>query len=184
MKLSVLCPTILLLIAPFSVHAQDYSIEKIDDGTFTFEVMGGKFNSGSSLERDSYIVNFQSAPVKINKHRTFIEYSDPDFVFSSNTNIETDKQIRAIQIISIQYDVFDDHLQNLSNTEVQDISGSEKLSAEWRARNSEVSSYLNSVTYIAKVRLSGGKTWEFDEDVLLTALNEIGLDKVGFEPEE
>ncbi|OOG24249.1 hypothetical protein B1C78_09185 [Thioalkalivibrio denitrificans] len=168
-----------LAIATFS--SQAYEISRHSDGSFNLTISGIAINSGSSLERESILFNDPSSPVQIRSHATAIAYQDRAFRFAAETIIVVDHPIRGLQLRTIQYDAFGQHMSNLANTEIKDFGAGEvSLSAQWRARETDITRLLTSVTYIARVRLADGSQWVYDQDELIVALRSLNLEqKIG-----
>ncbi len=164
--------------------ASAYEITRQSDGPFSFSISGITINKGSSLERESILFNDPNSPVQLQSHSMEIAYQDRSFRFGADSDIEVSQPIVGMQIRTIQYDAFGQHMQNLSNTEIKDFSaGDTSVSAQWRAREAQVTRFLTAVTYVARVRLEDGSQWVFDEDELFDALRSLDLEqKIGEEP--
>lgn len=162
-------------------NAQNYEIERASDGPFSFSISGVKINEGSTLTRESILFNDPSSPVEIKSHSMEIIYKDRGFRFSGNTELDVKRSIVAIQVRTILYDVFGQHMKNLANTAPKDFTaGTSKIDAEWRAFENDVSEMLTTVTYVARARLSDGTQWVFDADNLQLALSSLDLEqKIG-----
>ncbi len=126
---------IALLLLPVWVFAADYNIDRQQDGPFAFTISGVKINEGSSLIRESVLFNDPTCPVKIRSHTTGIIYKDRGFRFAARTSIDVESPIVALQVRTILYDVFGQHMHNLGNAEPKDFGlGQATISGEWRAR--------------------------------------------------
>jgi len=69
-------------------------------------------------------------------------------------------------------------MQNLANTEPKDFSvGEITVDGEWRASEHEITEFLTSVTYVARVRFEDGTQWVFNSDNLQMALSTLHLEK-------
>lgn len=166
------------LLVAVNANAQEYEIERDQDGPFSFAISGIKINEGSSLTRESILFNDPSAPISLKSHSMKIVYKDRGFRFSGETEIEVKSEILALQVRTILYDVFGQHMKNLANTEPRDFGpGSARIDGEWRAFENDVSEMLTTVTYVARVRLADGTQWVFDEDNLQLALSGLDLEQ-------
>ncbi|WP_069133225.1 hypothetical protein [Rhodohalobacter halophilus] len=164
-----------------NAFAQQYEISREADSPFSFSIRGVELNEGSSLDRESILLNDPSSPVQITSHSMNITYVDRGFRFAASTSMSVDQPITGVQLRTIQYDAFGQHMQNLGNTEIKDFNlGNATVSAEWRAREAYISRFLTSVTYVARVRLEDGTQWVYDEDELIAALRSLNLEqKIG-----
>jgi len=170
------CFVILLFAA--NSYAANYDIERTSDGPFSFFDMGIMLNEGSSLQRESILFNDKSSPVKLLSHTMKVKYKDRGFRFAGSTRVQIGKKITALQIRTIQYDIFGRHMQNLANTEPKDFSvGEITVDGEWRASEHEITEFLTSVTYVARVRFEDGTQWVFNSDNLQMALSTLHLEK-------
>ena len=176
----------ILYLMPVWVCAADYNIERQPDGPFAFAISGVWINEGSTLTRESILFNDPTCPIKVQSHTTKITYKDRGFRFSARTSIDIKQPIVAVQVRTLLYDVFGQHMKNLGNTEVKDFTPSQStIDGEWRAYNNEVSDLLTTVTYVARVRLADGSQWIFNEENLLVALTTLNLEqKIGDEAKE
>ena len=169
-----------------SSMAYAYEISRESDGPFSFSIRGIAINDGSSLERESILFNDAGSPVQLQSHSMQITYEDRNFRFGAETDIEVSQPVLGVQLRTIQYDAFGQHMQNLSNTEIKDFpAGETSVSAQWRAREAHITRFLTAVTYVARVRLEDGSQWVFDEDKLFEALRSLDLEqKIGDEPDD
>ena len=163
-----------------NVIAQQYDITRSFDGPFSFSTRGVDMNEGSSLIRESILLNDPSSPVQITSHSMEIAHVSRYF-FTATTGITVDQPISGIQLRTIQYDAFGQHLQNLENTKIKDFNtGNTTISASWRAPDAHISRFLTSVTYVGRVRLEDGTQWVYDQDELIAALRSLNLEqKIG-----
>jgi len=167
---------ILTLLPTFAVSSE-YDIKRNPDGPFSFTISGIKLNEGSTLKRESILFNDPSCPVVLTSHSTNIAFKDRGFRFNGTTNLEVKKDIQAIQVRTIQYDVYGLHMQNLSNDKPADFAvGPKTISGEWRARENNIGELLTTVTYVARVRLADGTQWVFNTDNLQLALSSLNLE--------
>ena len=176
----------IFLVFAVSVSAQGYEIERMEDGPFSFSISGVTINEGSALTRESILFNDPASPVELNSHSMEIIYKDRSFRFSGTTELNVKRSIVAIQVRTILYDVFGQHMKNLANTEPKDFGeGVAGVNGEWRAFENDVSEMLTTVTYVARVRLSDGTQWVYDADNLQLALSTLDLEqKIGEKDED
>jgi hypothetical protein len=164
-----------------SANASGYKIDRDVDGPFAFTISGVKINEGSTLTRESILFNDPASPILINSHSTKVVYKDRGFRFSGTTEIQLKSEVVAVQVRTILYDVFGQHMKNLANTQPKDLSpGSSTISGEWRALDNDITELLTTVTYVARVRLADGTQWVFDAKNLQLALSSLKLEqKIG-----
>ena len=129
------------------------------------------------MKRESILFNDPSCPIVLTGYSTKIIYKDRRLRFSARTKVDAKSEVQAVQIRTIQYDVFGLHMQNLANTEPVDFAvGPRTITGEWRASENDVTELLTTVTYIARVRLADGTQWVFNTDNLQLALSSLNLE--------
>ena len=174
----LLIPAIVVMTAFTQTGGDEYEITRSDDKPFAFNSIGSLIkNEGSTLIRESILFNDKTCPVKIYGHSTSFEWKDRGYRINGETKTSISQAITAIEVRTAMYDIFGRHMHNLSNTEVEDGEiGSMNLTGVWRASDSDPSKLLTTVTWVARVRLSDGKQWVFNEDNLLGALITLNLE--------
>lgn len=162
-----------------------YEIERKSDGPFEFSISGVKINKGSSLKRESVLFNDPASPVQITSHTTSIKFKDRGFRFVGKTGVDVGQPVVAVQVRTILFDVFGQHMKNLGNTEPKDFApGKAKFEGEWRAYENDITELLTTVTYVARVRLADGTQWVFNNENLVLALASLNLEQEVGEQEE
>ncbi len=170
-----------LLIASHGVSGQStaYEITRSNDGPFTFRVSRVTLNEGSSLERETILLNTPRSPIILSAASLGIDYEDRRFQFGVSATAEVGTAIRAFEVRHVLYDVFGEHLQNLSNTEARDIEpGATQFDGTWNVlRESDATELLTTVSFVARVRLANGQVWVFDPEELAAALASLNLEQ-------
>ena len=77
------------------------------------------------------------------------------------------------------FDVFGDHMHNLSNTAAIDlVPGTQMLDGVWNMfQENDLSEHLTTVTYVARARLEDGSVWNADMLAISAALESLNLDR-------
>ena len=145
--------------------------------------LGVKVNDGSSLSRDWIIINDESCPIQLNDD-VGIETSYPSesYRFKAIGSVTAKEPIVAYEILHVLYNVFGEHIETLSNTEVIDIKDKKDFYkyASWYATENEISEYLICVSYVANVRTQTGSIWRYSYQSVKEKLDEL---KISFEKE-
>ncbi len=158
--------------------AQEYDIERQHDGPFSFSIQGVQVNEGSTLQRESILFNDPTSPITLLSHSINFSYADRAFRFNGTTELKVDTSIVALELRTSLYDVFGQHMRNLSNTEAKDFAiGTVTLDGVWRARENDITELLTAVTYVARVRFADGTQWIFNSDNLILALSNLNLEQ-------
>ncbi len=180
MRMTAWCALALALGLASGASAGDYQSSREQDAPFAFTSMfGGTFNKGSSLMRESILLNDPDSPVQITKTQTRFELVKSNFDFVSTNQFDTKKPIAAVSVHHIVFDVFGRHIDHLSTIDVSDRDiGRHAKEARWKSLGDYVPVLLTTVAYVGRVRLSDGTQWVFDEDQLLAALRRLQLEPV------
>jgi hypothetical protein len=177
-RMRLLAPLALLMVG-WPIHAQQYAIDRATDGPFAVKIFGIDFNKGSTLQRERILLNIPSCPVQLTSSSLRFDYQERGFKYKVQTGIQVQQAVTAFEIRHILYDVFGDHMQNLSNVEARDFAaGLNNVEGTWSAyRENDVTEHLTTVTYVAAVRFSDGKTWKFPLEPLMAALRGLNLEQ-------
>ena len=169
---------ILWVLLPGAARSADYAIERHSDGPFSFKISSLEYNEGSTLARESILFNDPKCPVSLTSHSTKIDYKSRGYRFIGATKIHVNTPVVALRVRTILYDVFGQHMKNLSNVEPKDFSpGAATLEPEWRASDNEITELPTTVTYVSRVRLADGSQWVFDQSSLSLALSALKLEQ-------
>lgn len=148
-------------IPPPQVTATAFSVSRADAGPARTELgYGIVVNKESSLHRQALTVHDTHIPGQILGDaivRTV--YADREYDYKTSFNITATDALSAVEVRVILFDVFGARMKVLSATEVVDVraGGSKTLEATWRAWENEVSEYLASLAFVARVRTQSGQ---------------------------
>jgi hypothetical protein len=152
---------------------------KTDGGTVITKLgMGIKVNDGSSLTRQWIILNDEKCPLKLNNTVGInTVYNGNGYEFVASGGITVVEPIVAYEIDFVLYDIFGEHIQTLSCTEINDISQPVELGkhSSWYATENQISEYFFCVSYVAKVRTKSGVIWRYDPLQIKQELNKIQI---------
>ncbi len=200
-----LLTTSLLHLSPSPASSQELTIHRNSDGPFAFQILGFKFNEGSSLTKESILLAAPGCPVDIGLARLGVQLADRRFLFSVNMQIQVKEPVRAIEVRHVVYDVFGEHVKSLLNQEQKDFAaGTHSMNGKWPilATNdadsalltendaetalttvNDAEAALTTVSFVAKVRLEDGSIWRYDRDAVEAALRSLDLERRLEEPE-
>lgn len=167
------------LAAGSPLSAQQYVVDRAVDGPFAVKILGVNFNEGSTLQRERILLNIASCPVQLTSTSLRFNYKDRGLRYEVQTGIRVQSPITALEIRHVLYDVFGDHMHNLSNVEARDLgAGPSTMDGTWNAyRDNDVTQHLTTVTFVASVRLADGRTWKFQMEPLIAALRTLNLEQ-------
>ena len=174
-----------LLVCASAASGQSYNVQR-DPGTAAFGLLkcdGTSFmiHEDSTLKTERILLNNptdNSVQLMFQTLETRCDSAGRGFVFGGTTALEVQRGIKAIEVRTIVYDVFGEHLKTLSNYEARDFLPGEEtyfLIGTWRAADADVAGFLTSVTYVARIRFEDGLQWKFDRDKLEQELSGLGL---------
>ena len=171
---------LLAATVPIAVSsAQQYQVNRASDGSFATKIIGIPFNQGSSLQRERILLNIPSSPVQITATSLTYDYKERGFQYKVRTTFQTQQPIAAVELRYLLYDLFGDHLRNLSDTEAKDLTpGEHVVDGTWNVfRENDVGEHLTTVAFVAKVRYSDRKVWSFQLEPLAAALRSLNLEQ-------
>ena len=124
-------------------------------------------------------MNIPTSPVRISGAQVSFDYESRRFQYEVSTQLEATVLVRALEVRHVLYDVFGDHMRNLSNTEAIDIApGQRTLDGVWNMfQENDLSEHLTTVTYVARARLEDGSVWNADMGAIVVALESLDLDR-------
>ena len=125
-------------------------------------------NKNSSLEREWVTVNVAEMPARIvGPAAVEIVYKSGSYSgynYTAGVEIETKEALSALQVKFLTFDVWGEHVRNLSYSEVEDIpAGHRKVEGNWNvASENEASQHYASIAYVARVRTKAGRVLTAD----------------------
>lgn len=123
-------------------------------------------NSASSLTREWIAVHQVNFPVKLKgtpgvttRYESGGEYSRGEYQYHVSLEFWLYEAISAIEVRFLTFDIWGQHVRNLSLTEIRDFNPDlNKLSGTWRIfSENEASEYYASIAYVARVRTKDGR---------------------------
>lgn len=170
-----------LMIMLSRLHAQSIQTTNFDGGSIVVNFGEVKVNTKSSLHHTWYVLNDISCPLQLNQTGIKIVWPNIDeFLYMANGTAKVTEKMQAIEIRYILFDVFGEHLDTLSWSEVEDIDVTDSYNLDqkggkWRAPDSDVPSFLSSVAFVAQIRTSDGKIWRYNQKSVSDELLRIQL---------
>jgi hypothetical protein len=189
MKLTLYFTALILSVfCVAQIQAEGIQATNLDGGTVTTDLgFGVKVNEKSSLHRKWTVLNDPSCPIQLSNAGIETVYRQSGFSFKAVCSARTSKPVQASEIRYLLYDVFGEHLQTLSTTQVRDFSPDVTYqlggAVTWRASETEVSQLLTVVAFVAQVRGEDGKIWRCNQKEIGDELTRIQLKAAGvFDP--
>ena len=165
----------------------EYEVTRLSDGPFAFETpsFGGvitprRFNEGSSLEKESVLLNTAEIPVRVVGSSTEIRSgSGSRYNYIISADVMTDEPVSAFEIRHSTYDIFGEHMENLVTTEAVDfLPGERQMDGVWRSFGSRIPyKHLTTVSYIYRVRFMDGSVWEADIEEIASVMVSLDLSR-------
>ena len=134
-------------------------------------------NRNSSLEREWITIHDDSIPADITSHtgvRTTYERGDRSssgkYRYLAVSSIMAKEPLTAIELRFLTFNIWGDHIRNLSATEIVDMTPGVRESLKWKWNiysENEVSQYYASIAYIAQVRTKTGRVIKADPRIVL-----------------
>ena len=165
--LVILCFISFVVFAGVSTTQADGGANRTDLG------YGIVVNSASTLHREWYALNDTSMGVVFEGTPGITTSYSKSYLYKTSYSIKPTEDLSAINVVFVLYDVFGNHISNLSTLEVQDLREGVpyKFTAQWSATENNVSRYLYCIAYVSKARTASGKVYIADlEPVIQLAL--------------
>jgi len=165
-------------IAIASLVYGEGNVTKSSGGNIKTELgYGIILNKESSLEREWITIHDNSFPADLLGTigvKTIYEsegrYSSGGFRYKANYTIKVLKPLSAIEIRFLTFDIWGDHIRNLSSTQIIDLKEGEThdFDGKWNVfGENEASDYYASIAYIAQVRTKTGKVIKADPKTVI-----------------
>ncbi|MDE2878706.1 hypothetical protein [Candidatus Palauibacter soopunensis] len=167
---------VMMFLAAGAGTAQEYEISRVSHD---------RINDRSRLQRESIALNITSSPIRVEAAELSIRFRDRRYRYEVSTDIEVGTSVQALEVRHVLYDVFGDHMSNLSNVEVRGmLPGPHTLDGTWNMLSQNDSNeHLITVTYVARARLDDGSVWNADMAAISDVLESLDLDReIGDEP--
>ena len=161
------------------LQGEPAEITRSPDGQFSIQILGITMNEGSTMQRESILLNVPDSPIRFTSASMSFDYEDRRFQYNVAAQLEAAVPIAALEVRHVLFDLFGEHMQNLSNTDATDITpGNYSMDGTWNIlRENEVTEHLTTVSFVAQARLENGRVWKFDSDVLSASLRSLNLDQ-------
>ena len=178
MKLHKLASVTPILLAVLSTPSSADNVTKASGGSIkTVLIQDIVLNGDSSLTREWITVHDSIIPADIEGTAgvtTIYErgrnYSNGDYKYTSEFTLTSSEALSAFEVRFLTFDIWGDHVRNLSITKIMDIPAGEqkKITGKWNVYSeNEVSEYYASIAYIAQVRTASGQVIKADPKVVL-----------------
>lgn len=144
-------------------------------------------NKYSTMNRRCLTVNSDGCPARLSDVGIVPKYDSDDrgYKYDPLGSLIPLIPIQAFEVRFILYDLWGEHLQTLSLTQVQDLKDSVSfdlsIGGQWRTWEQDVTKFGLSVGYIARVMTKDGKVWTADSKRVIESLL---TSSVAIKPEE
>lgn len=161
---------VLMLSTSATLAAQQ--VTKSSGGSIKTELgYGIVLNKESSLTREWITIHDDSLPVDIvGTTGVNTAYGDRKYQYGAEYSIKTKEAISAIEVRFLTFDIWGNHVRNLSATGIQDVKAgvTQKFDAKWNEYSeNRVSEYYASIAYIAQVRTADGRVVKANPETVL-----------------
>jgi|SRR5271157_55360 len=180
---------VLFLIIGIPPCAQTQNATKMDRTLQLEELNGGstvtklgfgiQINKGSSLQRRWFVLNDSSCPVRLSGAGITTVYQSSsiggDYEYKPVGTANASEPITAFELRFLLFDVWGQHMETLSGTQISDYTGQIPLKdiGTWRAGENDVSEMLTVVTFVARAKKPDGSVWEYDPSSLLEQVEKL-----------
>lgn len=160
--------------------SRSISLETADGGTMVTRVDSElSINQGSTLQRRWFVLNDTSSPVMLSNAGIGTKYESYGGIYESVSKgtAEFKNEVRAYQIVFVNFDIWGDRMQSLVSTHVTDVTaGSKKdLKDTWFVSESDVREMYTTVAFVESVMMADGSIYHADRSAIAKKLNEVQL---------
>ena len=178
MRMQKISIVTLTLLAALSNPTLAENVTKVPGGSVKTDLgYDIVLNKESSLTREWITVHDNKIPADISGTagvKTIYEagrnYSSGNYRYTSEFTITPTEALAAIEVRFLTFDIWGDHVRNLSITKIMDIPAGEakQIGGKWNVYSeNEVSEFYASIAYIAQVRTASGQVLKADPKIVL-----------------
>jgi hypothetical protein len=177
--LRIACLTVAaLLIALASAQGMGIATRTSGGSVVTELSPSIKVNDGSSLQRGWITINDPASPVTLTRTGANTRYFSSGggyYSYVAQGQMTTKAAVSAYNIRFALFDVFGNHMGNLSNLEVRDLRSGETvdLDGRWRVSEHDVSRLYTVVSFVSHVRTADGRVWRYSPAAIVETLHTI-----------
>lgn len=169
------------LVLLFTLEAQSVvaaEVKVASGGSIRTELgYGITINKESSLTREWVTINDSIMPASFDVptgittvYESGQRYSSGEYLYSAAFALTPTEDLTAVEVRFLTFDIWGNHVRNLSSTEVADMEAgkSVSLAARWKVfSENEVSKHYASIAYIAQARTKSGQVIKADPQAVL-----------------
>jgi hypothetical protein len=169
-RISLIIGLLFLVSASATLAAQQ--VTKSSGGSIKTH-LGYKFylNKNSSLKREWITIHDDSLPVDIvGTTGVNTGYEDSNYKYEAVYKIKTKEAISAIEVRFLTFNIWGEHVKNLSTTDIEDVKAevAKNFDAKWvEYSEHRVAEYYASIAYIAQIRTADGRVFKANPDIVL-----------------
>ena len=153
---------------------RNVSIDTLDGGLMVTKSVPGDaiVNKGSALKRIFVVVNDATCPVKLSGWGIGSIFFTGGPVFNIAGSATAVESISAVEVVSVLYDLWGSHMENVSMLAITEISKGAELPKDdrWNASRGDVARFMISISYVKRVRTPDGNVWKSDSAAILEKL--------------
>ena len=154
-----------------------YNVVELDGGPIKRNIFGNfHVNNDSTLRAKVFLLNDQFAGLVFTTSNFTFGYEDRKNSISGVITGEVSKEIVALNYQVAVFDVYGDHIINLTAGDLKDYAtGVFSDTAKWAVYDDDVLGALTFLVFVSKVRFRDGTVWRYDEKNLAAQLNKLRL---------
>ncbi len=159
---------VLILLVSGQLLFSSIEVTTVNGGDIKVELgYGIVLNDSSSINREWRAIHDSSIPVRLIGtpgvdaiYQSKTSYSSSSYMYKSTFSITPTEPLVAIEMRFLLFDIWGNHTENLSATEILDMEAGKQYDFEgqWKIYSeNEASEYYSSISYISQVRTKTGK---------------------------
>jgi hypothetical protein len=125
-------------------------------------------NEGSSLMRESLIVQDEKLPARITNFEVKIPLNDRSWEYQISYTVEFDAPVSAVEVRFIPFDIWGEKNTTLSSTSIEDNGiGLWSDDSKWRASENDAIQHYAMLAYVAQVKMASGEIKRANPDIVV-----------------
>lgn len=175
MKTTIAVGILALFIGSAAVVVSEIARES--GGSIKTDLGSVVLNEESSLQREWITIHDNAIPADLvgtvgvkTIYQSGGRYSSGDYMYTADYKVKATEDLTAIELRLLTFDVWGDHVRNLSATEIVDLKAGEvrEFHPGWNVfSENEASEYYASIAYIARVRTKSGRVIKADPAIVV-----------------
>lgn len=170
-------PFVLFFLFTLTNVSGVYTVTELDGGPIKRQLFSSFYaNDKSTLRSKIFLLNQPATGLQLSNVQLTYSYKDRQNVVKATVIGTVRKDIVALEYRVTLYNVYGEHINNLSSGSIEDLAiGAYRDDATWASYDDEILENLTAVVYVHKVRFKDGSVWRANYDELTIEFEKLRL---------